>query len=55
MLRAHDGPVIVVVRPSLVEAFAAAMGERVTTRIDVTPDTRDAALERALAALGWSA
>jgi nucleoside-triphosphatase THEP1 len=55
MLRAHDGPVIAVVRPSLVEAFAAAMGERVTTRIDVTPDTRDAALERALAALGWSA
>jgi len=55
LVRAHAGPVIAVVRPSLVEAFASAMGERVTTRIDVTPDSRDMAFERALKALGWRA
>jgi nucleoside-triphosphatase THEP1 len=54
-LRAHDGPVIAVVRPSLVDAFTAAMGGRTITRVDVTLETRDVACERALDTLGLSA
>jgi len=52
LLQSHAGPVVAVVRPTLVEAFISLTDRPDTTRIDVTPDTREAALSAAMAALG---
>jgi nucleoside-triphosphatase THEP1 len=55
LLHAHIGPVLVVVRPSLVEPFLVLVQDRHPDTIEVTPAGRDALPSIILARLGlWS-
>ena len=54
-LAAHQGPALVAVRPALADALLAALSPRPAFRVDITPETRDAAAAAVGVALGLGA
>lgn len=54
-LAVHQGPLLVAVRPALADALLAALCPRAACRVDITPDTRDAAAAAVSVALGLDA
>lgn len=54
-LAAHQGPALVAVRPALADALLAALSPRPAFRVDITPETRDAAAAAVRVALGLDA
>ncbi|MDO8835650.1 MAG: nucleoside-triphosphatase [Vicinamibacterales bacterium] len=51
----HQGPALVAVRPALADVLLAALSPRLAFRVDLTPETRDAAVAAVRVALGLDA